>query len=343
MNLFDTWCRVVATRNQTPVLHVLVIVAVLLAVFYHWPALSLAQGLVATVDIRVVDAQAEQPLNQVKVELLAFPDRFVQMAHTGSSGRVELFNIPLGSYIVRASHAGYTTADVRIDIRRGESTKFVELRLQSVRSGETLTTVGVVSERTLAIPAPALKQMEQGIRLLNEKKDAKRSLQHFRKAIELYPPYYEAYFMLGMAHVQLNSPGQAQLALEKAIELNPTFLEPYYPLSVLLMSEKKYEQAEHLLQKAMQLDTKDWKWPFELARCHASRGQWDKALSYAEMAHAHPNPPSKVHILMADLYSGVGQTVKAVEELEKFIKLDPTSPYVPRVKAALKQLRQGND
>lgn len=174
----------------------------------------------------------------------------------------------------------------------------------------------------------------------NEKKDPQRSIGFFQKAIKAYPNYYEAQFMMGMAYLQLKSNSEAQAALSHSIELNSKFLQPYYPLAVLLMTQKQYDEADRLLLKAMELDPQDWRWPFELARCYAYRGEWQKALTYGKMAHERPLPPSKVHILMADLYSGLGETDQAIAELEEFSKLDPTSPYMPRVKQALRQLRK---
>jgi len=331
--------RQVFRRSRTCVTHGLLAAALLLGPFFVGSAHG--QGQVPPVDItvRVTDAENEQPIDRAKIELLRFPEGVVQMAFVDSSGQILFSGLPPQSYNLRASKSGYETTDIRVDIRRGETFKNVDVRMQAVRSGAP-GAAGVVSTRMLSIPAPALKEFQKGVEFLNNKKNPKRSLDHLREAIQLYPDYYEAYFVLGMALLQLNSNSEAQSALEKAIEINPQFIDPYYPLSVLLATQRQYDEAERFLLKAMELDPKDWKWPFELARCHANRGQWDKAMTYAEMAHTHPNPPPKIHILMADLYSGAGETAKAIEELEKFIKLDPKSPYVPRVKAALKQLQQ---
>ena len=52
------------------------------------------------------------------------------------------------------------------------------------------------------------------------------------------------------------------------------------------------------------------------------------------------NAPPKVHLLMADLYSNTGKPDKAMEQSRNFEKLDPSSPYIPRVHQVLAELRK---
>jgi tetratricopeptide (TPR) repeat protein len=185
-----------------------------------------------------------------------------------------------------------------------------------------------------------MDRVQKGVQFLNEKKDAKRAIREFEEAIRLFPDYYEAWFMIGTANMQLKAFENAQKSFEKSVEINPEFVRPYYPLAVLLESQKRHEEAERLLLRAIELDPKGWEGPFELARSYANRNQWEKALHYGEMAHSRPAPAPKVHLLMADLCSSIGQIDKAIEELEKFIRLEPTSPYVPKARSALDQLRK---
>ncbi len=314
--------------------------ALLLGAFLPLPAHSQVVQPTVNIAVRVADEEQETPIDRAKVEVLVFPEGILQVAFTDGSGRVEFYRLLVNRYIIRASKEGYRTAEVTVDLRRGEYSRDVRVGLQRIRAEGMSPVAGVVSARMLSVPQPALKQFQKGLEVLNEKKDPKRSIEYFQKAIEISPDYSEAQFMLGMAYLQLKSYNEAQAALTNSIELNPKFIKPYYPLAVLLISQKQYDAAEQTLLQAMELDKQDWKWPFELARCHAGRGQWEKALTYGLKAHGLPNPPSKVHLLMADLYSNTGNSAKAVEELEEFSKIDPQSPYMPRVQQVLSQLRK---
>ncbi len=292
------------------------------------------------VDIRVTGLQHEQPIEQALIELVRFPSGLLQTTYSDSSGRTSFLRLQPGSYTLRASKRGFQAQEVRIDLRRGDTNLDVNIRLNPSEPVSTQAAQGTVSARSLAIPAPALSEFQKGTELLDDKKDPGASISHFQRAIEEFPSYYEAYFLKGMAYLQMNELDEGHTALAKAIELDPKFLKAYHPLSVVLISLKRYREAQTLLLRAMDLDKNGWQWPFELARCHAAEGQWDKALAYGQMAHDRPDSPSKVHLLMADLYSNTGQAEKAIEELEKFSKLDPSSPFMPRVQQVLEQLRK---
>jgi predicted Zn-dependent protease len=291
--------------------------------------------------VHVTDFQYENPIDQARVDLVRLPDEIVDSQFTDSKGDVGFSCVRPGTYVLRSSKDGYAGVEVQVSFRQGE-TQGNQIPLRLWRAGPAerpRSDSKTVSARTLAIPEGPRKEFETGITFLNQKKDPKGSLQHFEKAIAAYPGYYEAYFLAGMAHLQLKQPGDAQTDLAQAIKLNSKFLEPYYPLATLLMAKKEYAEAERLLHEAQDLDPDGWQWPFELARSEAYQNQWDHALAYAEMALKRANAPPKVHLLMADLYEDTGSPGKAIEELEQFEKLDPNSPYMPRVKTALAQLR----
>lgn len=289
--------------------------------------------------VRVYDARTEATLERARLDLMRFPDGILSQAFSDSSGRHTFAQLFPNSYIVRATLTGYQTAEVRFDIRRGDTSREVGVPMEP-KPREQVLLQGSISARALKIPESAAKEFSTGLSYLNEKKDPGRSLGYFQRALSISPDYYEAYFLMGMARLQLNENDKAKAAFRKAIELNPEYVEPYYPLAVLLASERRYDEAEGLLLQAMEKDPRGWRWPFELARCYARRNNWEKALTYAEIAQALPNPSSKVHLLLADLYSGLGQKEKAIAELEEFTRVDPQSPYMPKVQQALAELRR---
>lgn len=294
-----------------------------------------------TINVRVTSEATGANLDQVKLELVRFPDEIVQMAFTDSGGRASLASMDQGAYTIRASRAGFQPAQVEIDVRRGQTTYEAAVELMPEEAA-VARPGGVISARQLSIPESAQNEFSKGVELLNEKKEPKQSIEHLRKAIDAYPGYYEAFFLLGMAELETNSPQEGQAALRKAIELNPQFFQPYYPLASLLVGQKRYEEAEQLLLQALALDKQDWRCPYELAFSYAKHGRWDKAIEYGQVAYQRPGAPSKIHLLMADLYSNTGNTSKAVAELEEFEKVDPHSSYIPRVQQVLSELRKQN-
>ncbi len=277
-------------------------------------------------------------LGQVKLELVRSPGAMVETILTDSTGRAEFRHVTGGNYLVRATKDGFAPAQIEVNVRPNQAS--FPVRIQMRAEGKPNDPRARISVRELSIPGKAHDEFLKGVEFLKGKNDPQRSIEHFQKAIHDFPDYYEACFLLGMAQAATNSSDEAIASLRKAIELKASFLEPYYPLGVLLETRKDYDEAERVLQAAFEQDPKGWRWPFEMARCLASTKQWKQALEYGQKAHALPDVPTKVHLLLADLYSNTGDPVKAVAELEEFKKLDPQSPYIPRVEQALPQLRE---
>ncbi|MCL6482449.1 MAG: tetratricopeptide repeat protein [Firmicutes bacterium] len=300
------------------------------------------QGQLVDLHVRVYDQQAEAPLDRVRVELLRFPDGILALAFTDGTGRVSFSRLVPSSYWVRVRAEGYHTVEVNVDIRRGDYSRDVNVPLMRIQSPRVTPPGQAVSLRTLSLPEDAVKAFHRGLESLHTKKKPLESLQHFREAIREAPEYYEAYFMLGAAYWDLKRNSEAEAAFRKALELNPNFLHAYYPLAVLLTAERRFDEAEQLLRRAMELDPEGWQWPFELARCLVGQDHWGQALEYAELARTKSNAPPKVHLLLADLYSGLGQTEKAIAALETYLRLEPQGPYAARADKALADLRRRN-
>jgi predicted Zn-dependent protease len=292
-----------------------------------------------TINVRVTNESSGANLEQVQVELVQFPDLPIQQIFTDASGRAAFSTMVQGTYIVRAKKAGFRATQVEIETRPGMTSLDVPIQMPPERTASTQPG-GKISARQLAIPEPARSEFYKGVDFLKQQNDPKQSIEHFQNAIDAFSGYYESYFLMGMAYLRAKQLKEAQGALQRAIDLNPVFMDPYYPLTEILMASKQFTDAERLLQKALEEDAQGWLWPYELAMCSARQSQWDKAANYGQMALKRPSPATKVHLLMADVYSNWGKTAKAIEELEEFKRLDPQSPYIARVNQVLPQLRQ---
>ena len=291
------------------------------------------------IQIRVRDRINEEQLAQVRVQLIRFPDGFVAEQFTGSDGSVQFSGLSIATFTVRASCPGYEPGEAQIDLLSNDRTlQSVDIALMPSRR-ESGVPSGVVAAEALKVPDNAKKEFERGSRLLNEKKDFSRSIAAFQRAIAAYPSYADAYFMMGAAQMQASDASGAEASLRKAIMLDAHRTAPYYPLALLLFAQHRYAEEAELLLKAQKLDPTDWRWPFELARCHAQQGQWESALRYVVAASESIRVPPKVHLLMADIYANSDHPREAVKELELFAKLDPKSSYMERVREVLPLLR----
>jgi Flp pilus assembly protein TadD len=271
---------------------------------------------------------------------MKFPDGVMQQAFSDSSGSLEFSGLAAQTYVLRATKHGYLDAELQVDVRRGEFAKSVGLSMQKTQVERNEPAQGSVAARNLPIPDAASREFQLGAKSLNTEKNPRQSIGHLQRAIELYPAYSDAYFLLGTAQMQLNDATAAETSLRKAIALDARRTGPYYPLSMLLFGQRRFKDEEELLLSAQKQDAADWRWPFELARCHAQQSRWDSALQFGLTATGIANAPSKVHLLLADIYANSDKPSEAVAELELFAQLDPQSTYMARVREVLPALRQ---
>ena len=92
-----------------------------------------------------------------------------------------------------------------------------------------------------------------------EKKDYKKSLEGYKKAISMRPNKdveSHCYLKIGLSEQFLNSYPEAVAAFDKSISIQKSFLGFFYR-GILLMSLQKYKEAEDDLKHALKLNTKD--------------------------------------------------------------------------------------
>src|SRR5258708_29426754 len=81
--------------------------------FVGSPSPALAQGSdhIGQVVVRIREQRTENPLAQVSVQLIRFPDGILSEQFTGSDGGVQFSSIPVGAYSIRATRQGYQPAE----------------------------------------------------------------------------------------------------------------------------------------------------------------------------------------------------------------------------------------
>jgi tetratricopeptide (TPR) repeat protein len=291
--------------------------------------------------VRVRDTHSESSLERACVQLIRFPEQIVSEQFTGSDGGVQFSGIGVGAYIIRATRAGYQPGEARVDFRKGDATvQNVDIPLLPVDNDVKAGPGGTVATEALRVPENARKEFDRGRRLLNEKKNPRESIVAFQRAITLHSDYADAYFLLGSAQMLINEAAAAEDSLRKAIAIDARRTAPYYPLAMLLFSQRRFDDEQQLLLAVNTLDPADWRWPFELARCAAQQGQWETALQHALEASKNASAPTRVHLMLADIYANSDRPRDAVAELELFAQLDPRSAYMERVHEVLPVLRQ---
>ena len=75
-----------------------------------------------------------------------------------------------------------------------------------------------------------------------------------RRATEIDPQHFPAWFQLGWAQFELEQPDAAQASFRQAISLRPDFGAGYMGLGTVLLGGGQFDEARLSLQKALQID-----------------------------------------------------------------------------------------
>lgn len=261
---------------------------------------------------------------------------------TRTRGLFQFLSLPAGMYEVEVSADGYQTARVPVDLSFAcrENSLPVHLERDPDQPLAAESSAGAVSTRVLRIPEKARAEFEKGLSELHKKERPEKSLQHFQRAIELYPDYDEAYVQLALAHLWMDKPAEAQQLLETATALFDGNARAHVLLGMLLGQQGKTDDAIRELETAIRTDENNWRAHFELGKAFLKKRLGAPARAHAQRAHElNPGEPD-VHLLLHDACLLQKDISASLAEADEFIKLFPGDEIVPRLREHAERLRQ---
>jgi Tfp pilus assembly protein PilF len=298
------------------------------------------------VQVRLPDGSAAP--NGVLVELELQNTEMVTQDQTDSSGRCSFTPPGPAIYLIRAKQAGYFDAVASVDL---QSTPSGMALLVLKPKPETTTpappappknaTGPTVSAVDLSVPEPARKEYDLGQQSL-QTQDLEGGISHLKKAIELHGQFPQAYAMLGAAYNQQKKWPDARVALVKAIQLDPKGAGAYIQLGATLDQEKDYAGAEKALKQGFQLLPEPPEGAaahYELAFACFLQGHWQDAEPQAAKTVATQPDFAPGHWLMAQIMLKKGDGQGALNEFQSYLKLDPSGPAAPSVRAVIPKIQ----
>jgi tetratricopeptide (TPR) repeat protein len=184
----------------------------------------------------------------------------------------------------------------------------------------------MVSVRTLQIPEKAAKFFTKGSQLLAAR-NAAASIAEFEKAIKAFPTFYEAYYKLGIAQLDLQRPDEAQQNFGKSIELSDArFAPPYFALGLILCNQKQFSEAEVTIRSGLNLDPTDSAGNFTLAWVMFSANRLIEAEKSAQEAVLHKATFAMAYLLLAQIHRQQNNVGALVDDLDTYLRLEPNGP-----------------
>jgi Flp pilus assembly protein TadD len=296
------------------------------------------QRRVYSISGKVNDDADEHGIDNARVYLKS--EGFVlNSAYSSDGGVFEFDGVAPGNYVIEAELEGYDPFTATVTVSRAPVVSF------SVGMTKSLAASGAggdaISAHQLSVPPKIRDVYVKGVDLLQSKGDYKEALVHFQRAIKDFPAYYEAYAMEGVAYISLGDAPLAEAALRKSIDLSAGhYPEPFFLLAGLLNNAGKSADAETAARAAITLNASSWAAHYELAHALYLQTRSEDAEPDALRAHElNPKNP-KIVLLVADIHLARRNYTAFLQDIDVYLKLDPTGPDADQVRKDRDQVLQ---
>jgi tetratricopeptide (TPR) repeat protein len=180
--------------------------------------------------------------------------------------------------------------------------------------------------RDLKVPGKARHEFAKGVEHL-QKNDAEGSLGHFKEATSAFPNYYEAYYQIGLANLELRRGDEAEQALQRAIDLSGGgYADPQFALGALLCDRRSYSEAERVLRRAINVDANSWKGHLFLGQALYGQNKLAEAEKSAREVLLRKSDVPSTYLLLANIHIKRQEYVLGIKDLDTFLSLKPQGP-----------------
>ena len=301
-----------------------------------------AQG-AHTLEGRVALPNGTPPVQPVRVTLTLNGRRLFE-TFTDLSGRFSFTGLRAGNYQLTAAGDDRTfeTTSVTASVSSFGSapqsfTQNIQLRLKAGASDGPGATVSA-EELDPEVPERAREKYRQAVKSAAEEKPV-QAVKLFEEATKAHPAFYAAHLALAEQLAKQQRYDEALAAYRRAGELKPDRAEPYVGIGVTLVSQKKYEEGIRMLRGVLEVDREIVAPYLSLGYAEMMVGDYKAAEEHLRRAAA-PGKQPVAHIYLANVYEQLGETAKAVEHLEAYLKESPQSSNAASVRGAAEKLRK---
>ena len=183
-----------------------------------------------------------------------------------------------------------------------------------------------VSVHQLRIPDKAKFAFNKGSQKLAAK-DYLGSIAEFEKAIAAYDGFYEAYYKIGIANLEMQASETAEAAFRKSIALSESkYTPPLFGMGLALASQKKYADAETYVRTGLQIEPTSASGLLALGWVLLSEQRVVEAEKAAREAVLYNPNLAMAHLLLAQIHRRQNNSAGMVDDLDAYLRLEPEGP-----------------
>lgn len=276
----------------------------------------------------------------------------VSVQHLAAAALLEATSDKKGHFAIAGFGSGMWRFTV---VKEGYLTLTKDIEIHQLRANSPLDVVmkKVAGIADLQADQSGLQVLDQGNALV-EKGEYDEAIKIFDDFLAKYPEVYQARLNLASAYLKKGDLDRAEAGfkavLEKALPTEAgaerdksSAIRALSGLGEMALRKGDFESAQKNFTQALEISPEDEAAAYNVGEIFFSNQKLDEAIQYFEMAIQIKNTWPKPYYKLGLVYLNKGDYPKAIENLNKFVELDPQNPEVPNVKniiAAIEKMKK---
>ncbi len=244
--------------------------------------------------------------------------------------------------------AGMGSGPWRITVmKEGYVSAYTDTQISQLKANPplALTMNKVVGAQTLRTDEESRSLLDQGNALLEEGR-FDEALAAFEQFSAKYPEIYAARLNVAITYLKKGDVDRAESefrgVLDKAVQVHgdaandkETSLRALAGLGELALKRGDFTAAQESFRKALEISPEDAAAAYNVGEIFFSNQKVDEAIPYFELAAQIKKDWPKAYHRLGLVYLNKGDFERALENLRKFVELDPQNPEAANVKAMI--------
>ena len=326
-------------------------IGILVSVLYGWPGSPFLQAR-NTIE-GTVSTQDHRPLKDMRVFLQNDGYSQVGATYTGVSGNFRFTNVPSGTFYVTVEpgDTDFERQSQRVELRpfnerRGGGGEIFRVDLV-MKTRKTTSKEGGTAGGSPAviflqqIPEEAKKEFERASRSLEKGSfdDATKSL---KRAVEIFPDYYDALELLGTEYVKHSDFRGALPLLTHAIEINKDGWRGFYSLGIAQCETSNPIAGTKSLRRSVELnpDSPNTNLRLGIALIQTAENNDEATRSLEKVITIAKDTVPPAYFYLGISYSKSGRYREAADALDHFLRIYPQAGERDKIEKMIDQFRQ---
>ncbi|MCX7975037.1 MAG: tetratricopeptide repeat protein [Candidatus Aminicenantes bacterium] len=246
-------------------------------------------------------------------------------------GHFAVAGMGTGMWRITASKPGYVSSSTDMYVRQLATNPPITFTLKKITGLAALTT-----------DETSMKLFDDGNKLI-EAGQYDEALKVFEEFLAKYPQIHQVHLNIGTCYLKKDDLDKAEaafkLVLDKTIEVYGDYkkdpaasLRAFAGLGEIYLKRNDLETARKYFTQALDVSPEDEVAAYNVAEILFSHQNIDEAIRYYELAIKIKKDWSKPYHKLGLAYLNKGDFEKALENLRKFLEIDPNNPEAPTVK-----------